>query len=104
MNESKLQANIGALREFVESNGWIIADEKEIQSGYQLIITDGIIRTSIALFHSGKILIQGKPSELQTKLKIWRGEKKNPFTQPTALNTPSSLILTPSRTPLTNLT
>src|SRR6266496_3158667 len=70
MNESKLQANIGALREFVQINGWIIADEKEIQSGYRLIITDGITRTPIALFHSGKILIQGKPGELQTKLRL----------------------------------
>src|SRR5213080_2346141 len=98
MNESKLQANIGALREFVQINGWIIADEKEIQSGYRLIITDGITRTPIALFHSGKILIQGKPGELQTKLKIWRDERKVSSTQPTALTTQSSLIETPSST------
>jgi len=28
MNLSKLQANIDALREFVQSNGWTIIDEK----------------------------------------------------------------------------
>src|SRR6266566_5542265 len=105
MNESKLQANIGALREFVQINGWIIADEKEIQSGYRLIITDGITRTPIALFHSGKILIQGKPGELQTKLKIWRDERKVSSTQPTApAPTQSSLVETSSSTPTTSFT
>jgi hypothetical protein len=39
MNESKLQANIEALRMFVESQGWIITNEKDIQSGYQLVVT-----------------------------------------------------------------
>ena len=105
MNESKLQANIGALREFVQSNGWIIADEKEIQSGYQLIITDGITRTPIAIFHSGKILIQGKPGELQTRLKSWWDARKASSTQPTApTTTQSTLIETPSSTPTTNFT
>jgi len=105
MNESKLQANIGALREFVQINGWIIADEKEIQSGYRLIITDGITRTPIALFHSGKILIQGKPGELQTKLKTWWDARKASSTQPTApATTQSTLIETPSSTPITSFT
>ena len=49
MNVSKLQTNIDVLRELVQSKGWTILDKKEIQSGYQLIITDGISRTPIAL-------------------------------------------------------
>ncbi|HEY6286650.1 MAG TPA: hypothetical protein VIX20_13380 [Ktedonobacteraceae bacterium] len=77
MNESKLQANIDALREFIQNNAWSIVEEKEIQSGYKLIITDGITRTPIALFYSGKLLIQGKPGELQTKLKTWWYTKKS---------------------------
>jgi ribonuclease HIII len=91
MYESKLQANIDTLREFVQSNGWTILDEKEIQSGYQLVINDGITRVPVALFSSGKILIQGKPGELQTKLKIWRDERKAPSTKPTTSTTQSSL-------------
>src|SRR2546423_15117020 len=82
MAESKLQTNIDALRKFVQSQGWSIIDEKEIQSGYQLIITDGITRIPIALFHSGKALIQGKPGELQTKLKTWWDTRKASSTQP----------------------
>ena len=105
MNESKLQANIGALREFVQINGWIIADEKEIQSGYRLIITDGITRTPIALFHSGKILIQGKPGELQTKLKTWWNARKTSSTQPTVPTTTQSILIeTPSSTLTADLT
>ncbi|HYB01002.1 MAG TPA: ribonuclease HIII [Ktedonobacteraceae bacterium] len=71
MNVSKLQANIDALRELVQSKGWSIVAEKEIQSGYQLTISDGITRIPVAFFYSGKALIQGKPGALQTQLKAW---------------------------------
>src|SRR5258708_21643214 len=81
MNESKLQANIDALREFVHSKGWSIADEKEIQSGYQLTVTDGIARIPVAFFSSGKALIQGKPGALQTELKSWWYTRKTSYTQ-----------------------
>jgi ribonuclease HIII len=105
MTESKLQTNIDALREFIQNNAWSIVEEKEIQSGYQLNITDGITRTPIALFHSGKILIQGKPGELQTKLKVWRDERKVSSMQPTTpTTTQSTLIETLSSTPSTNFT
>jgi ribonuclease HIII len=97
VNESKLQTNIYALREFIHNNGWSIIDEKEIQSGYQLVVTDGITRVPVALFHSGKALIQGKPGELQTKLKTWHNERKSASTQSTAsIARQSSLIELPT--------
>jgi len=105
MSLSKLQTNIDLLREFVQSKGWTILDEKEIQSGYQLIITDGISRTPIALFHSGNILIQGKPGELQTQLKTWWYARKVSSTQPgTSTAVQSSLVETTSITPTSNFT
>ena len=76
MNELRLQANIDALRELVQSNAWTILDEKEIQSGYQLRITDGITSVPVDFFTTGRALIQGKPGELQTKLKSWWNERK----------------------------
>lgn len=76
MDESRLQANIEALREFVQNKGWTVVDEKEIQSGYQLTVTDGITKIPVAFFRSGKALIQGKPGELQTRLKSWWNEKR----------------------------
>ncbi len=105
MNESKLQANIDALREFVEGQGWIVVDEKEIQSGYQLIITDGISKVPVAFFSSGKALIQGKPGALQTELKSWWDSRKALSPQPsTPTATQSSFDETPSlsSTPITS--
>ena len=97
MNTSKLQANIDALREFVQSNGWTILAEKEIQSGYQLKVTDGITRISVDFFTTGRALIQGKPGELQTRLKSWWNERKVASVQPAAAAaTQSSLVETPS--------
>jgi ribonuclease HIII len=105
MNESKLQANIDALREFAQSNGWIIVDEKDIQSGYQLVVTDGITKVPIAFFFSGKTLIQGKPGELQTKLKAWWEARKASSTQPAVSTaTHSSFVETPLSAPTSNFT
>jgi ribonuclease HIII len=105
MNVSKLQANIDALRELVKDKGWTILDEKEIQSGYQLLVTDGITRIPVAFFHSGKVLIQGKPGELQAQLKKWWNAREASSTQSVArVATQSALVETPSpRTP-TNFT
>ena len=105
MNLSKLQANIDALREFVQSNGWTIIDEKEIQSGYQLVVTDDITKVPIAFFFSGKGLIQGKPGELQTKLKTWWDARKASSSQPAASKTTqSSFVETPLSAPTANFT
>src|SRR5260370_30453072 len=81
MYESNVQGNIDALREFVHSKGWSIADEKEIQPGYKLTVTDGIARISVAFFSSGKALIQGKAGALQTELKSWWDTRKTSYTQ-----------------------
>jgi ribonuclease HIII len=105
MNESKLQANIGALWEFVESKGWSIVSEKDIQSGYQLVVSDGINKVPVAFFISGKGLIQGKPGELQTKLKTWWDERKISSMQPAASTVmQSSLVETTSSTSTTSFT
>jgi len=105
MNESRLQANIDALREFVQSNGWTIIDEKEIQSGYQLVVTDDLTKVPVAFFFSGKALIQGKPGELQTKLKEWWDKRKVSTMQPAASNTThSSFVETPLSAPTASFT
>jgi ribonuclease HIII len=105
MNLSKLRADIDALQELIQSNGWLIVDKKVIQSGYQVIVTDEITNVSVAFFYSGKILIQGKPGELQTKLKIWRDKRKVSSTRPTASATTKSILMkTSSSTLTTNFT
>jgi ribonuclease HIII len=105
MNESKLQADIDALQELIHSNGWMIVDKKSIQSGYQVVVTDEVTKVPIAFFFSGKALIQGKPGELQSKLKAWWEARKAPSTQPTASTaTQSSLVETPSSSLITSFT
>ena len=97
MNLSKLQANIDALRDFVESKGWSIVAEKEISYGYQLLVTDGITRIPVDLFTTGKALIQGKPDMLQTEIKSWWYTRNASSTQPVARAAAQSpLIETPS--------
>jgi ribonuclease HIII len=105
MNESKLQANIDALRLFVESQGWSIVAEKEISFGYQLLITDGISRIPVDLFTTGKALIQGKPSTLQNDIKSWWYARTVTSTQPgTSTAVQPSLVETTSSTLSTNFT
>src|SRR6266516_1476603 len=105
MNLSKLQADIDALQELIQSNGWLIVDKKVIQSGYQVIVTDEITQVSVAFFYSGKVLIQGKPGELQAKLKTWRDARKASSSHPAvSKNTQSSLVETSSNITPANFT
>src|SRR6266705_5105678 len=76
MGEKTLQAKVEALREYIQSKGWSISDEKEIAHGYQLVVTDRENKTPIKLFKTGKVLIQGKPSILQTELRSWGDERR----------------------------
>ncbi len=105
MDKSKLQANIDALRAFVQKNGWTILDEKEIQSGYQLRITDGITSVPVDFFTTGRALIQGKSGELQTRLKLWWNEGKVVSGQPTTpAASQSTFVVTPSEESVTSFT
>ena len=105
MNESKLKANIDALRDFVESKGWSIIAEKEISYGYQLLVTDGITRIPVDLFTTGKALIQGKPGILQDEIKSWWYTRKASSTQPViSTATQSSLFESPTHTATANFT
>ena len=72
MGGQNLQTVIEAFRTFVNEKGWVIIKEKEIQYGYQLIVTDGATKTPVALFSSGKMLAQGKITPLQREIKAWR--------------------------------
>jgi ribonuclease HIII len=105
MNQSKLQANIDALREFVQSNGWTILAEKEIPSGYQLRITDGKTSVPVDFFTTGSALIQGKPGELHTRLKSWWNERKAASVQlTTPVASQPTFVVTPSEESVTSFT
>jgi ribonuclease HIII len=71
MGNVDLQAMQTAFRQFVQDRGWLIVAEKEIQSGYQFTVTDRITTIPVALYKTGKVLVQGKSGVLQTELKAW---------------------------------
>lgn len=100
MEGNKLQSHIDALHAFVSERGWRIIDEKAIQSGYQLTISDGAHKIPIAFFTSGKALIQGKDSPLRSELQKWWNTRKAPSSQPAIHSTTqSSFIETPALSP-----
>jgi ribonuclease HIII len=71
MGNVDLQAMLAAFRQFVQDRGWSIVAEKEIQSGYQFTVTDRVTSVPVALYKTGKALVQGKPGALQAALKAW---------------------------------
>jgi ribonuclease HIII len=91
MAESKLQANIDALREFVQRNGGSILKEREIQNGFQLLVTDGITRVTIDCYTNGNAFIQGAAGSLKTDLQNWwkqqRASPASPLLETAELST-----------------
>jgi len=81
MGNVDLQAMKAAFQQFVQDRGWSIVAEKEIQSGYQFTVTDRMTTVPVALYKTGKALVQGKPGTLQTALKAWAYDSAAP-TQP----------------------
>ena len=103
MEGNKLQASIDALHAFVAERGWRIVDEKAIQSGSQLIVSDGVNKIPVALYTSGNALIQGKDSPLRNELQTWwYGKKAGSSQQITAATAQASLIETPVVSPVAN--
>lgn len=101
MEGNKLQASIDALHAFVDERGWRVIDEKAIQSGTQLTVSDGINKIPVAFYSSGKALIQGKDSPLRNELQTWWYEKKAGSSQQvTPATMQSSFIETPVVSPV----
>src|SRR5258706_4268669 len=76
MAESKLQANIDAFRDFVHTNGWTILEERKIQNGFQLLVTDGITRVAIDCYTNGNASIRGSTGTLKADLQNWWQQRK----------------------------
>ena len=97
MEGNKLQFSIDALRAFVQERGWRITDEKAIQSGYQLTVSDGASKIPIAFYTTGRALIQGKESSLRSELQAWwNGRQVAPTQSVASATSQSALIGTPA--------
>lgn len=59
------------LRRFLQEKGWGIFEQKEIEHGLQIVVTDGSTRIPVNIYHTGKVVVQGKASEMKTALTEW---------------------------------
>jgi ribonuclease HIII len=76
MAGEKLRIVIDALRQYLFQQQWSIVSEKEVQNGYQFIVTDGATRVPVICYHNGNVLIQGPPGEVKTALQTWKNQGK----------------------------
>lgn len=83
---------ITSFQELAASSGWRIVAEKEIQHGYQIVVTDGITRNNVDIFPSGKIMVQGKVGSLRDEILTWRAGGKNSSEYMTVPETQPALI------------
>jgi hypothetical protein len=76
MAGKQLQVVLGVFRTYILQRGWSILNEREIQSGVQLLVTDGIARVAIDCYTNGNALIQGSAGALKTDLQSWWEQQK----------------------------
>jgi ribonuclease HIII len=76
MAESKLQATIDIFRGFIQGNGWTILEERKIQNGFQLLVTDGVTRVAIDCYTNGNASIRGSAGTLKADLQNWWQQRK----------------------------
>ncbi len=76
MAGNKLQGTLDAFRELLNSRGWSIIAEKEIEHGIQLLVTDGSTKVTIDCFKTGNALIQGQAGKLRNEIQNWWNEQK----------------------------
>ena len=68
------EAAIQSLREFASQRRWQIVEEREIDHGYRVVVSDAFTRNNVDFYPSGKIVIQGKQGALWDELGRWREE------------------------------
>lgn len=62
---------LAALERFALEQGWKLSPSKDIAHGRQVIVTDGVTRLPLNLYHTGRILVQGKPCAMKDRLTEW---------------------------------
>lgn len=76
MAGKQLEATVALFRAYIREQKWVIIQEKTIQNGLQLLVTDGEMRTSVACFTNGNALIQGAEGSLKAQLQTWWNQQK----------------------------
>ncbi len=55
--EQKLQSVVDAFQRYIQQQGWLIDNKKDLKNGLQLLVTDGHTRASVDCFTTGNALI-----------------------------------------------
>jgi len=76
MAEKPLQTVVELFRAHIRQRNWSIIEEKSVQHGLKLLVTDGQTRTSVTCFTNGNALIQGAASPLKTQLQTCWDQQK----------------------------
>lgn len=97
MAGKQLQGVLGVFRTYILQRGWPILNERAIQSGFQLLVTDGITRVAIDCYTNGNALIQGSAGALKTDLQSWWEQQKaspdSPLFEKVELSAPARTIV-----------
>lgn len=84
-NYAAYEATMQSFRTFAYSQGWSIVEDKDIDYGRQIVVSDGGTKNPVCFYPSGKILVQGPKGALQSALLTWRTmHSSSRFLQPTA--------------------
>jgi len=76
MAEKPLHTTVDLFRAYIRQQNWSIIEEKSVQHGLQLLVTDGQTQTPVTCFATGNALIQGAASPLRTQLQTWWDQQK----------------------------
>jgi len=69
-------------RAYLLDQGWSIVEEKDLQNGLQLLVTDGTTKVPINCYTNGNALIQGPAGVLKTELQTWWKQQKASLAAP----------------------
>ncbi|HEU5384053.1 MAG TPA: hypothetical protein VFV38_52330 [Ktedonobacteraceae bacterium] len=76
MAGKQLPVVLSVFRTYLLQKRWSILNERAIQSGVQLLVTDGLTRVAIDCYTNGNALIQGAPGALKTDVQSWWEQQK----------------------------
>jgi ribonuclease HIII len=76
MAGKQLQAVLHVFRSYILQQNWSLSEEREIQNGVQLLVTDGITSITVDCYTNGNALIQGPAGALKTDLQNWWKQRK----------------------------
>ncbi|MCX5817361.1 MAG: DUF559 domain-containing protein [Proteobacteria bacterium] len=70
---------IERFRLFVDTQKLKILDERDVQKGKQISVTDGVFEIPCTFYNNGNVLVQGKDSTLKKLLMAWAGKQAPDF-------------------------